>query len=163
MVYLCFLFNIAMSQSYFQVYLHVVFHVKSRYVQIDELDRPKLHMFMVEAFKKHHCYSKIINGVGDHVHCLLGIGRTSKDLSSIIGEVKRRSSLFLKGLSSRYRMFYWQGGYAAFSLAHKDCPAVYNYIATQDEHHRRVSSLSEMMRLCEKNGLSFDAEQFLNE
>ena len=152
-----------MPQSCFKVYVHIVFHIKRRSPSIDVYDRPNLHTYISELFKQHQCSPIIINGVGDHVHCLVTLGRMAKELANIVGEVKRRSSIWLKNLSPSYKHFYWQGGYGVFSIAYKDLQPVINYIKNQEEHHKQTSTFDEMKQLYLKNGGEVDPTHFFSE
>src|SRR5438552_6394461 len=50
--------------------------------------------------------------------------------------VKKTSSKWIKRLDSKYRQFYWQRGYGAFSVSPSQLNAVLEYVASQEEHHR---------------------------
>ena len=92
------------------------------------------------------------NGTANHSHLLVSIGRN--DLSELIGDVKRDSSLWLK--KKGIRGFYWQRGYGAFSIGQSQVEQVSRYIANQKEHHKRQSYEDEFRELCQKYGVEFD-------
>jgi hypothetical protein len=52
--------------------------------------------------------------------------------------------------------FAWQEGYAAFTLSSTSRPAVREYIAHQEEHHRRQSFREELIAMLEKAGIEYD-------
>ena len=52
--------------------------------------------------------------------------------------------------------FHWQQGYGAFSVSPSHVDALKEYIAHQEEHHRRESFQGEFRRLCKKYGLEID-------
>ena len=56
--------------------------------------------------------------------------------------------------------FAWQRGYAAFSVSHSNLDGVYQYVASQEEHHRRQSFEDELLSLLKKNELEFE-ERYL--
>ena len=52
--------------------------------------------------------------------------------------------------------FHWQQGYGASSVSPAHVEALINYIASQEEHHRRESFQDEFRRLCQKYGVAID-------
>ena len=65
------------------------------------------------------------------------------------------SNLWLKeecGLADFAR----QGGYADFSVSHSNLELVKRYIATQPEHHRRLSFQDEVRGLLTKHKVDWD-------
>ena len=89
-----------------------------------------------------------IGGVEDHVHILCRLGKTL-DVSTLIRELKRESSKWIKVENRALKDFYWQNGYGAFSVSPSHVPALTKYIAGQEEHHRTESFQDEFRRLCE--------------
>ena len=53
-------------------------------------------------------------------------------------------------------LFAWQAGYAAFSVSQSNIDVVANYIAKQEEHHRKVSFQDELRALLKRHGVEFD-------
>jgi len=49
------------------------------------------------------------------------------------------------------------GGYAAFTVSGSRATAVSEYIAGQQEHHRRVSFQEEFLTFLQKHGIPYDA------
>jgi hypothetical protein len=54
------------------------------------------------------------------------------------------------------RDFHWQNGYGAFSLSPAHVEPVRSYVATQEEHHRKVTFQDELRRLLTKYGVEWD-------
>jgi hypothetical protein len=54
----------------------------------------------------------------------------------MIEQVKKTSSKWIKILEPRYRGFFWQRGYGAFSLTVSQLDPVLQYLQTQEDHHR---------------------------
>jgi hypothetical protein len=50
----------------------------------------------------------------------------------MVETVKKTSSKWIKGLDSKYRQFYWQRGYGAFSVSPSQLNAVLEYVENQD-------------------------------
>jgi len=55
-----------------------------------------------------------------------------------VKELKRVSNLWLKD-EYQMRDFEWQGGYPDFSVSESNLEQVKQYIANQEEHHRRIN------------------------
>ena len=149
-----------MSQSLTQVYLHLVFSTKHRkpFLKDDEL-REHTHAYLVGVCNNINSPSLIVGGVEDHVHILC---RQSKNiaLKTLIGELKRESSKWVKTEASRLADFYWQTGYGAFSISPTHIQGLIEYIANQKEHHKSESFQDEFRRLCTKYKLEVD-ERFV--
>ena len=104
-----------MSQTLCNVLIHCVFHAKPSAPHIQAEDRKRLNAYALEVCQKLQCPGLIANGPGDHLHLLISLS-TAIALSTVIKEVKRNTSVFLKTLNPhRYTDFYWQRGYGAFS------------------------------------------------
>lgn len=74
----------------------------------------------------------------------------------MVKEVKRGSSLWLKTRSSALDDFAWQNGYGIFSVGFSQVEAVKNYIAGQEEHHRKVAFQDEFRELLRRYEIEFD-------
>ncbi len=150
-----------MAQSLSKILIHVVFHKKRSSPEIRQADRSQLYVYLSKLLEQESCNAIIVNGVADHVHCLIALERTAGNIANVIGSIKRKSSMWLKTISSYYKDFYWQGGYGVFSIAHKDLQVLFQYILNQEKHHMAVSTYDEMIRLCRKNGAEADPNQLL--
>ena len=56
--------------------------------------------------------------------------------------------------------FYWQRGYAAFTVSQSNLKQVQRYVAEQKEHHRKVSFRDEFILFLRANGIEYD-ERYL--
>jgi REP element-mobilizing transposase RayT len=101
----------------------------------------------------------IIGGVEDHVHTLCRLGKTI-DVSTLLREMKRGSSLWIKQQRPELSEFHWQDGYGAFAVSPAHVPELKEYIANQEEHHRQVTFQDEFRRICAKYGVEID-ERYL--
>jgi REP element-mobilizing transposase RayT len=149
-----------MSQSLHQLYAHIIFSTKHRKPFLsDQEQRFKLHAYITGILNKLECYSIIVGGVEDHVH--IGCALTKKYASPKVLEfVKKDSSKWLKTLSPTFRNFHWQDGYGLFSVCSSHFDLLKQYITNQVEHHRTETFQEEFIKLCKKNGVSFD-ERYL--
>jgi hypothetical protein len=71
-------------------------------------------------------------------------------------EVKRSSSVWLKTRSPNLADFAWQNGYGILWIGHSQIEAVRDYIAGQEEHHRKVSFQDEFRQLLRRYEIEFD-------
>jgi hypothetical protein len=77
-------------------------------------------------------------------------------VAKLIEEVKKNSSKWIKEQEPTYHDFFWQSGYGAFSVSQSNVERVREYVATQEDHHRKVSFQDEFRALCRKHGIEFD-------
>jgi len=74
----------------------------------------------------------------------------------MVKEVKRGSSLWIKSKEPALEEFAWQSRYGAFSIGFSQIAAVMDYIANQEEHHRKLSFQDEFRTLLRRYELEFD-------
>src|SRR5437899_11171893 len=96
-----------------------------------------------------------VGGVADHVHILTTQPRTLSQAQMIEG-VKKPSSKWIKALEVRYRGFFWQLGYGAFSVIPSQLDAVLQYVETQEEHHRTLTFQDEYRELVQRHVVELD-------
>ena len=144
-----------MSQSLVKNLIHLVYSTKNRMAWIPEDVRPALYAFQAGVFKTMESQALVIGGVEDHVHTLFSLSKNQK-LTDVIGEVKKASSGWMKSDGTRYPGFYWQGGYAAFSVSESNIDQVRRYIENQKEHHRKMTFQDELRLLCQRHGIEID-------
>ena len=145
-----------MSQSLSAVYLHLVFSTKERRAYLrDKTVRDALHAYLGGISNQLECPPVRIGGVEDHVHLLARLGRTITQ-AEWVKELKRVSNAWLKGKGREFADFQWQGGYACFSVSPSNLEQVNDYIAKQEEHHRKVTFQDELRALLLKHSIEFD-------
>jgi len=97
----------------------------------------------------------LINGPSDHVH-LLFVLPTTLSLADMMEKLKANSSKWAKANSPHGSLFAWQEGYTAFSVSQSNLERVREYIAHQEEHHRKLTYQEEVLALLKKHGVEFD-------
>jgi len=90
-----------------------------------------------------------------HVHIVTTLPRTVSQ-AQLIEQIKKTSSKWIKALDIRYRSFFWQRGYGAFSVSPSRLEVVLQYIETQAEHHRTRTFQDEYRELLRRHGIDFD-------
>jgi putative transposase len=144
-----------MGQSLVQIYVHIVFSTKSRKpFLLAEADSARLHAYVSGICKNQNSPAIIVGGVEDHVHLLCRLGKTI-DIAKLVRHLKSDSSEWVKK-ELAIPDFYWRTGYGAFSVSPSHVQALTNYIANQEEHHRKESFQDEFRRLCEKYCVDID-------
>ena len=144
-----------MPQSLSQVIVHLIFSTKNREPWLDAEVRPRMHAYLATVCRDLGAEAFRVGGVADHVHLVVTLPRTLGQ-SGLVEEIKKLSSKWIKGLDPKYRRFYWQRGYGAFSLGRSQLEAVVKYVSEQERHHRRVSFQEEFRRVLAKYGVEFD-------
>ncbi|MFN0018723.1 MAG: IS200/IS605 family transposase [Pirellulaceae bacterium] len=145
-----------MPQSLAKVLIHMVWSTKHRTPFLkDKGVRRELYAYMATVLQTMDSPVIIINGVDDHVHVLCLMSRKFT-LAQLFEAVKADSSKWIKTKGAAYREFYWQSGYGVFSVSESNCPEVKEYIADQEEHHRKMSYQDEFRWLCKKHGVEID-------
>ena len=149
-----------MSQSLSKILLHVVFSTENRvgFLKDPEI-RGSLHQYLGGICREKNCPSLIICGPEDHVHILCVLSRTC-DISTLVRDLKRSSSTWLKEKSPLLKMFSWQRGYGAFSIGQSQVEPVKEYIQNQEIHHRKVGFQEEYREFLRKYNIEFD-EKYL--
>lgn len=144
-----------MSQSLVKNHLHLVFSTRARTPWLKDHIRPELHAYLAGVFSNLQSPTKVIGGVEDHVHCLFSLSK-NLSLANVVEEVKKSSSRWIKESFPDLNQFYWQRGYAAFSVSESNVEAVANYVQRQVEHHHKSTFQEELRALFQKHGVEFD-------
>ena len=145
-----------MAQSLARLWTHLIFSTKNRYPFLtDKVLRTEMHTYLAQVLRNHDCETLIVGGVEDHAHSLFALSRTLP-IASVVKEVKRTSSNWIKEGSPKLSKFYWQGGYAAFSVSQSNLAEVFRYIENQEEHHQRVTFQDEYRAFLRAYGVDYD-------
>ena len=145
-----------MAQSLSRLWTHLIFSTKDRFPFLrDKVLRSEMHAYLAEMLRTHDCETLIVGGIEDHTHSLFALSRTHS-IASVVKEVKRTSSGWIKTSSGKLSKFHWQAGYASFSVSQSNLTAVIRYIENQEEHHKRVTFQDEYRAFLEAYGVEFD-------
>lgn len=151
-----------MGQSLSKVYLHIVFHTKSNGIKLQPNVLPDLFAYIGGITRQYDSYSIQVGGTTDHIHLLCTLPRTIT-IAKLVEEIKKSSSKWLKTRSTDYQWFEWQTGYGAFSVSHSQVNTVVNYILTQEEHHKKVSTRNEYLQWLSQYEVECDDRYFLQD
>jgi REP element-mobilizing transposase RayT len=143
-----------MGSTYHSLHYHVVFSTKQRRPWMRTEWRGALHEYLGGTIRGLGGVAETVGGVEDHVHVLMSLGTTAAP-ADIVRELKKASSVWA---AERHEPdFAWQEGYSIFTTSWTHAMAVRQYIAGQEEHHRRLSFREELARLLKRNGVKFEA------
>ena len=144
-----------MPQSLSKVIIHIIFSTKDRELWLDREVRPRRHSYVATICRDLNAAALRVGGVSDHLHVVTTLPRTLSQ-AALVETLKKTSSKWIKGLDSKYRGFYWQRGYGAFSVSPSQLDAVLEYVESQEEHHRTRSFQEEYRDFLGKHGVEFD-------
>lgn len=138
---------------------HFIFATKHRAPIISDLWRVRLHEYLGGVVRGLGGIPQGVGGVADHVHLLAGL-KPTHCLSDFMRELKKTSSVWIAA-TFQETSFHWQEGYAAFTVSASTRSAVQDYIARQEEHHRRKTFREELVEILQKCGIEYD-ERYLD-
>lgn len=144
-----------MPQSLAKLLVHVVFSTKNRaHLIVPEIEE-KLFGYISGIVKNNDSRLILANGTTNHLHLLISLGKANS-ISSLVGDIKRNSSLWIKKQDSSFYNFYWQNGYGAFSVGLTQIEDVIVYIKNQKQHHRTNDFKTEFRGFLKKYDIEFD-------
>ena len=144
-----------MGHTYSKLMVHVVFSTKDRAPTLDSELKPRLFAYIGGIVRELGGTALLINGPADHVHILM-LFPAKIALSEMMGKLKANSSGWVHREFPAKRAFAWQTGFAAFSVSLSQKQAVLDYIAGQEEHHRKLSFKEEFIAFLQKHEVEYD-------
>lgn len=135
--------------SWVRVWIHIVFATKNRFPFLTEEVRPVVFKHMMENAKIKKMKVAIINGYSEHAHVLLALNRDMA-VSTANQLIKGESSYWINKNNLIKEKFMWQDDYWAVSVSESHFQKVYNYIANQEEHHRKQNFNDEIEKFGKK-------------
>lgn len=143
------------------MYVQVVFAVRGRRAAIDKAWKDELYRYIAGIIKEKGQKSIIVNGMPDHVHLFIG-QKPSIALSDLVRDVKNNSSKFINERNWLNDKFSWQEGFGAFSYSQSQIKSVYDYILSQEEHHKQKTFKDEYIELLKRFAIEYN-EKYLFE
>ena len=134
---------------------HIDFSTKNRKPLITAKMKDELYKYMCGIARNHRGKILRINGVEDHVHLLAKI-QPSISVSDFVRLIKANSSKWAAEKFFELGRFSWQDGYSSFTVSESNFDKVANYIAKQEENHKKLSFKEELEKLLEKHGIEFN-------
>ena len=146
-----------MSGTFAQIYIQLVFAVKSREGLISSTWEDELYKYITGIVQNKQQKMLAINGMPDHIHFVIGM-RPSCCLSDLVREVKKASNEFVNQKKFTKGRFQWQDGYGAFSYGHSSLDTVIAYVNNQKTHHQTKSFQEEYIAFLHKFEIEFKNE-----
>lgn len=121
-----------MRNTYYEIYVHVVWSVKNREQMIKEDVERTLDSVIEAKVQSNKASILAIGSTMDHVHLLLSISPET-NISVLVKEIKGTTSFYINHKTEGN--LYWQDGYGALSVSKSGLDVVKKYIKNQKEHH----------------------------
>ncbi|MCL4511686.1 MAG: IS200/IS605 family transposase [Bacteroidetes bacterium] len=150
-----------MAGTFSQIYIQVVFAVKGRGNLICKQWKEELNKYIAGIIKGKEQKSIIVNGMPDHIHAFIGL-RPSMAISDLVRDIKNNSTNFVNENEFVQGKFSWQDGYGAFSYSRSQVETVFNYISTQERHHKKKTFREEYIAFLKKFEVEYN-EKYLFE
>ncbi|MBS1773860.1 MAG: IS200/IS605 family transposase [Bacteroidetes bacterium] len=144
-----------MANTYTQLYIHFVFAVKYRAAVLSYEWDERLRLYITAIVQNHKHKMLAINNMTDHIHMLIGL-HPSQSVSELMQFVKGDSSEWINKEQLTRHKFQWQEGYGAFSYSKSQIDTVIQYIANQQEHHKKYSFMEEYKDMLDKFNVEYN-------
>ena len=144
-----------MADTYTQIYLHIVFAVKSRQCLIPKQHKEALHQYITRIITGKMQTLIQINSMPDHIHILIGM-TPEIALSDLVRDIKANSSKLINTKDWIVGRFEWQAGFAAFSYSHSQLDGVVRYIKNQVAHHTRQTFKEEYLEFLKRFNVPYN-------
>ncbi len=149
-----------MTNTYTQVYIHIVFAVKYREALLNPEWDERLRNYITAIVQNNGNKMLAINNTPDHIHLFFGL-HTDQSISVLVQKIKADSTKWLNKEKLTTHTFSWQSGYGAFTYARSQIDQVVKYIATQKELHRNFHFRDEYIGLQKGSELNMMKNTFL--
>lgn len=146
-----------MADAYTQLYVQLVFAVKSRASLIKSEWEDELYKYITGIVQNRRHKMLAINGMPDHIHIFVGLN-PADSVSDLVREIKKSSNSFINEQKFTKVTFQWQAGYGAFSYSRSALDNVINYIKNQKEHHRKKTFREEYLAFLKLYAIDYKDE-----
>ena len=144
-----------MSNTYTQIYIHIVFAVKGRQNLIAKEHKTELHGYIMGIITNKKQTVIQINSMPDHIHILVGI-TPDTTVSGLVRDIKANSSKFINQKRWVMGRFEWQVGFGAFSYSRSQLDDLVKYIKNQEKHHMRKTFREEYLEILKRFNVNYD-------
>jgi putative transposase len=144
--------------SYSKVWIHLVWGTLSREPMLSKPAAVKASAWLTRYATEKKIYLKTNYFNADHVHALVDLP-TSLCIEDLVQLFKGASSHWINEQKLVPGKFSWGRGYGVFSVSESGVAEVADYIANQEEHHRKRSFTDELKLFVERYGLEWRKEE----
>ncbi len=146
-----------------QLFYHIVFRTKNSSLAIAVEKEEMLYRYIWGFAKNKGAVLYRIGGMPDHIHMFVDIP-TTVSIADFMRDLKSSSSVFLSGHAGDFPRFKgWAKSYCIISCSWKDKDKIVGYVASQKEHHKKVSFRDELLCLLLENGIDVDMSLFMQD
>ena len=138
--------------SYHKCLMHIVFGTYSRKATLPAESRESLYKYINSIIVSLKGKLIRIGGIEDHVHILVDASPTVT-ITHLIGEIKRQSSMWMKGKPEFPDFEGWSKEYFVASWSAHEVDVLCRYIENQVEHHKHRSTNDEFKAMFEDSKL----------
>ncbi|HEV2482118.1 MAG TPA: transposase [Puia sp.] len=125
------------------LYVHVIWSVRGREALLSKAVRRVLFVQMPRESAEKGIRIVAIDGVDDHVHCLLQL-MPSQNLSQVVKSIRTSSMAWLNETRLLSTEFAWEEDYYAYSVSPSGVKQVIDFIGKQEEYHKTKGLDSEL-------------------
>ncbi len=149
-----------MATTYTSILVHFIFSTKHRAPLITTAIESELYAYIGGICRGNKSVLLAANGTTDHIHLLVSLSKTIS-VATLMLEIKRDTSSWIKTKGREFGQFRWQEGYAAFTVGQSQVEAVQRYLTGQKEHHRTVSFREELIKFLRRYQIPYE-ERYLD-
>ena len=146
------------THSSSRCWLHLIWETLRREPMLDKRAAALASTNLSKYSYEKGIYMKINYFNAEHTHALIDLP-TNLSIEEVIKLLKGSSSHWINEQNLVRGKFAWGRGYGAFSVSHSDVDRVANYIARQEEHHRKRTFAQEYELFVRRYGLEWRDEE----
>jgi REP element-mobilizing transposase RayT len=150
------------TMSYVKIWVHAVWGTKYRHPILAKSIRVSVFKHIKENAKKHGIHIDFINGVENHVHCLLLLN-AELSISKALNLIKGESSHWANDQKIISQKFEWADDYYASSVSDSAVKTVREYIRNQEKHHEKFTFDEEYQKFLDEQIKENDIPPDLNQ
>jgi putative transposase len=121
-----------MRNTYYEIYVHIVWSVKNREQMINETIEKTIYPIIESKVEIHKAKIIAKGNTMDHIHLLLSISPVT-NIAVLVKEIKGTTSYFTNHKTREN--LYWQDGYGVLSVSKSGLEVVKRYVENQKDHH----------------------------
>lgn len=137
---------------YAKVMIHFIWSTKNRASLITPALKTQLIPHIKEQCREKDIFLDSLNCVEDHIHLLVSLG-TEQTIAKTAMLIKGESSFWINNSDLINTKFEWQDEYIALSVSESGLDKVRQYIANQEEHHKKKTFVQEYDEFLQLHGL----------
>jgi len=147
--------------TYTQILYQIVFGSKDYTNFLTRENQGMLFGYIVGMLKKRNCHPYQVGGYGNHVHIVTHLSPTV-NLADLVREIKKAThEMMVRDKKSFPHFPGWQVGYGAFTYHISMKSVLINYVLNQEQHHKKVTYLEELVQLLDENLVSYKEEYLI--